>query len=270
MHISFRSSLPGVLLVIAGVCSLVFAPASVASAETVRTVNGVDIDSSLVDFYLESRTQQPADQATAEQRDAIIRELTDIYLLTTQPIAKQLASSDRLKAQIELQQRATIAQAVAQDFLAKNQATEEEILAQYEAQIKLAPPLQFKARHILVDTQSAAIDLIAQLDSGTNFEELAKTHSTGPSGPSGGDLGWFSPEQMVKPFSDAVAALDDGAYTTEPVQTQFGWHVILREESRATEPPTLESARSVIKQRIEQTKLQQYIEGLRSAATTSD
>ena len=244
MNISFRPSLPGTLLAIAGVCSLASMPASVASAETVKTVNGVPIDSSLVDFYLSSRTQQP--------------------------IARQLASSERVRAQLELQERATIAQAVAQDFLSKNQASEEEILAQYEAQIKLAPPLQFKARHILVDTQVAGIDLIAQLDDGASFEELAQTHSTGPSGPSGGDLGWFSPEQMVKPFSDAVAALEDGAYTTEPVQTQFGWHVILREESRANEPPTLESVRPVIKQSIEQTKLQQYIEGLRSDATNSE
>jgi peptidyl-prolyl cis-trans isomerase C len=269
MDISFRSGISGVLLLFASTSSLI-APVSIASAETVATVNGVAIDSTLVDFYLESRTQQPADQATAEQRDAIIRELTDIYLLATQPIGKELASSDRLKAQIELQERAAVAQAVAQDFLAKNQATEEEILAQYEAQIKLAPPLQFKARHILVDTQAAAIDLIAQLDSGAEFQELAKTHSTGPSGPSGGDLGWFSPDQMVKPFSDAVATLDDGAYTTEPVQTQFGWHVILREESRANEPPTLESVSQAIKQNIEQTKLQQYIEGLRTSATTSE
>jgi peptidyl-prolyl cis-trans isomerase C len=171
-----------------------------------------------------------------------------------------------MKAQLELQKRAAIAQAVAQDFLAKNQATEEEILAQYESQVKLAPPLQFKARHILVDTQAAAVDLIAQLEDGSDFEELAKTHSTGPSGSSGGDLGWFSPEQMVKPFSDAVQALEDGAYTSEPVQTQFGWHVILREDSRTNEPPTLESVRQVIKQSIEQTKLQQYIEELRSSA----
>ena len=82
--------------------------------------------------------------------------------------------------------------------------------------------------------------------------------------PSGGDLGWFSPNQMVEPFSDAVAELADGDYTKEPVQTQFGWHVILREESRASEPPTLESVRDVIKQNIEQQKLQDYLMELRA------
>ena len=99
---------------------------------------------------------------------------------------------------------------------------------------------------------------------GADFEELAKTHSTGPSGPSGGDLGWFSPDQMVKPFSDAVVELENGAFSTAPVQTNFGWHVILREDSRANEPPTLESVRDTIKQRVEQANFQKYVEELRA------
>ena len=111
----------------------------------------------------------------------------------------------------------------------------------------------------------AAIELITQLDAGASFEELAQTHSTGPSGPTGGDLGWFSPGQMVAPFSDAVAGLDNGAYTEAPVQTDFGWHVILREESRVNEPPPLDSVRDALKQSVEQTKFQQYLEGLRTS-----
>ena len=83
-----------------------------------------------------------------------------------------------------------------------------------------------------MQTQAEAQDLIAQLKEGADFQALAKEHSTGPSGPNGGDLGWFAPEQMVKPFADAVIALEDGAFSPDPVQTQFGWHVILREESR--------------------------------------
>ena len=264
MDTSVRFVTFGALFALVATCSIVLAGATSANAETVATINGVDIDSALVDFYLESRTQRPAAQASADERDGVMRELMDIYLLTTQPVANELAKGARIKAQIELQERAIIAQAVAQDFIAKNQASEEEILAEYEQQISLAPPMQFKARHILVETQAAATDLIAQLQDGADFVELAKTNSTGPSGPNGGDLGWFSPEQMVAPFSAAVAALEDGQFTSEPVQTQFGWHVILREESRSTEPPTLESVRPVIKQNIEQTKLREFIEQLRT------
>ena len=237
--------------------------AATASAETAMTVNGVDIDSAVVDTYTESRFQKPAIQVTPEERALVEQELTDIYLLTTQPSAEKFADDPGIKAQIELQYRGTIAQAVARDYIESNPATEEEIFAEYEAQLTMAPTQQFKARHILVESQAAAQELIDELEGGADFQELARTHSTGPSGPQGGDLGWFSPDQMVAPFSNAVSGLEDGAFTTEPVQTQFGWHVILREESRANEPPTLESVRDQIKQRVEQTKFQNYIEGLR-------
>jgi peptidyl-prolyl cis-trans isomerase C len=149
--------------------------------------------------------------------------------------------------------------------LANVTVTEEEILAEYSEQIKLAPPQQFKARHILVTTQSEALDLVKQLDGGANFEELAKEKSTGPSGPNGGDLGWFAPDQMVAEFSNAVALLEDGNYTSTPVQTQFGWHVILREDSRENQPPTFESVRDVINQQVQQKKFQAHLVELREA-----
>jgi peptidyl-prolyl cis-trans isomerase C len=247
----------------AGLAIAAFFAVLAVHAETVMTVNGADVDSTVLDAYAETRTQKPAAQITAEEKDALKDELLDIYLLTTQPRAKELEKDPQVKAQLELQMRGTLAQAAAQDFLSRNPATEDEILKEYKQQIELAPQQQFKARHILVETQSAAADLIKQLDDGADFAELAKSNSTGPSGPTGGDLGWFSPNQMVPPFSEAVAKLEDGAYTKEPVQTQFGWHVILREDSRDAEPPTLESTHDVIKQRIEQQKLQNYLAELR-------
>jgi peptidyl-prolyl cis-trans isomerase C len=200
-----------------------------------------------------------------EQRTVLIAELRDIYLLSTQDLAAELAKEPRLAAQIELQKHGALAQAVAQDYLANVTVTEEEILAEYSEQIKLAPPQQFKARHILVTTQSEALDLVKQLDGGANFEELAKEKSTGPSGPNGGDLGWFAPDQMVAEFSNAVALLEDGNYTSTPVQTQFGWHVILREDSRENQPPTFESVRDVINQQVQQKKFQAHLVELREA-----
>jgi peptidyl-prolyl cis-trans isomerase C len=262
MNFNCGSSYRGTLAVLA---TLAAAAIPAASAETVLTVNGVDVDSSVFDTYAESRFQKPAMQATAEERALVEQELTDIYLLTTQPSAERFAEDPSIKAQIELQYRGTLAQAVARDYIESNPATEEEILAEYEAQLKMAPTQQYKARHILVDTQAAAAGLITQLDDGADFQELARENSTGPSGPQGGDLGWFSPDQMVAPFSNAVSELEDGEFTKEPVQTQFGWHVILREDSRDNEPPTLESVRDTIKQRVEQTKFQNYIESLRAA-----
>lgn len=262
MNIDKRSSRTGAFAALAAMAMLAVTPA--AMAETAFTVNGVDVDSVVVNMYLESRIQRPADQATAEERMVVTQELTDIYLLTTQPNAEAIGANEMVRAQIELQSRAVLAQAMAADYFATNPATEEEILAAYEEQITMAPTQQFKARHILVETQSGAADLIKQLDEGADFAELAKTHSTGPTGPNGGDLGWFSPDQMVPEFSQAVAGLEDGAHTKEPVQTQFGWHVILREESRDSQPPTLDSVRDAIKQRVEQMRFQVYLETLRA------
>ena len=224
----------------------------------------VEIDPAVFNMYLESLTQQPASQATADQIEQVRSQLTDIYLLSNQPRAAELKNEARLKAQIELQTRAMVAQAVATDFLSRNQATEEELKALYDEQVQSAPAMEFKARHILVESQGEANDVISQLADGADFVELAKEKSTGPSGPSGGDLGWFPPDRMVPAFSQAVQALEDGAYTKEPVQTQFGWHVILREESRESVPPPYESVRDTLKQQVEGQKLQKYIESLRS------
>lgn len=258
MSLIARSGFAGLLLATGALM-----PTNSANAATEVTINGVDVDSAVVDFYIESRTQKPASAATAAERATWIEELTDLYLLSTQARVAELAETPEVKAQLELQRRGLLAQVAAGDFLTRNQASDDEILAEYATQIDAAPGQQFKARHILVEAQSSAVDLITQLDEGANFEELAKSSSTGPSGPNGGDLGWFAPNQMVKPFADAVAALENGNYTKEPVQTQFGWHVILREDSRDAEPPTLDSVRDVIKQRVEQRKLQEYLETLR-------
>lgn len=98
-----------------------------------------------------------------------------------------------------------------------------------------------RAQHILVKEEARARELIAQLDEGADFTELAKEHSQGPSGPNGGDLGWFTAERMVAPFSVAVFKLEPGSYASTPVQTDFGWHVIKLNEKRKAVPPPLEA-----------------------------
>ena len=267
MHFKNSSRYVGTQLTAIGLFIATSVFSNVALSETVFTINGTEVDSAVIDVYFVNRLGQQATQPTPEQRTALIAELRDIYLLSTQALASELAKEPRLAAQIELQKHGALAQAVAADFLANVTVSEEETLAEYAEQAELAPPLQFKARHILVATQSEALELITQLDGGANFEELAKEKSTGPSGPNGGDLGWFSPDQMVPTFSNAVAALEDGKYTSTPVQTQFGWHVILREESRENQPPTFESVSEAINQQVRQKKFQAHLVSLRESTS---
>ncbi|MDD3519580.1 MAG: peptidylprolyl isomerase, partial [Chromatiales bacterium] len=113
------------------------------------------------------------------------------------------------------------------------------------------------------DAAKAAIEA---LNGGADFAELAKEKSTGPSAPKGGDLGWFVADSMVPPFAQALKALEVGKYTTAPVQTQFGWHVILLEETRPLEPPPFEAVKDQVRQQMLQKSLQDYLEGLKTEA----
>ena len=258
MKLSFGSKLIGTRLTATLLTAVVLLTTATASAQS------PSFDKEVLDLLLESRSQKPASQATAAEVQSATDELAGIYAVTDLPRAIELGNAPQIRAQLELQKRAVLFNAFANDFFAKNQATDQEIFNAYEEQVAINPPREFKARHILVDTQGAAIALIEELKDGADFVALAKEKSTGPSGPSGGDLGWFTAAAMVKPFSEAVATMEDGAFTMAPVQTQFGWHVILREDSRESAAPPLESVRDVIKQRIEQQKFQDFIANLRT------
>lgn len=244
--------------------------AAAAAAETIATINGANIDSSVLEVYAQSRTQRPLSEISEQERKTLVAEVKDLFILSSQPGSADLKKDPAIAAQIELRERAIVAKAFANKFLTDNVTTEEEILAEYDKQAKLAPPMQFKARHILVPTQGEAIALIDLLHTGSDFATLAMESSTGSSAKDGGALPWFSPNQMVKPFSDAVAALENGKYTSVPVQTEFGWHVILREESRTNEPPPLESVRDTIAQNVAQKKFQDHLEKLRADAANKN
>lgn len=261
MNVTLRPQMIGALLIIVAATSS-FSTSAVAQDSTSATT----IDPDVFKLFLETRTNKPAGQASAEDREGVSNELRDIYLVTNQPAVLALANSADVKAQLELQRRAILFNAFAVDFLAKNPATDQEIFNFYQEKVALSPPPEFKARHILVESQSKALSLVTELDGGADFATLAQEHSTGPSAPGGGDLGWFEARQMVPEFSAALVSLEDGAYSKSPVQTQFGWHIILREESRDGTPPPLESVRDAIKQQVDQEKFANHIDKLRAAA----
>ena len=144
--------------------------------------------------------------------------------------------------------------------------SDEELQAAYDAQYSDAEPEpEFNASHILVETKEEADAIKAELDGGADFAELAKEKSTGPSGPGGGSLGWFGPGMMVPAFEEAVAGMEAGS-VSEPVETQFGWHVIKLNETRTAEAPALEDVREELETQIRQTKVQEAIESLTDSA----
>ena len=148
---------------------------------------------------------------------------------------------------------------IAQEF------SDEQINEAYRAYIATLPEQQeTRARHILVDSEEKANELIAELDEGADFAELAQEHSTGPTGPNGGDLGFFTREQMVPTFSEFAFSIEPGEYGKEPVQTQFGWHVVKVEERRIQPKPELEELREVILDELRRELLDEQLQSWRN------
>ena len=249
-------------LVLAGVSALLFFP---AHAQTSATIDGSEITESQLRAYALGRTGA---EATAENREQLISQIGDLVLLSNVAQRSDLGKDPLVNAELELQRRSVLAQALIQDFVKRNPVTDEDAREEYNRQIEEFPaPEQFKASHILLETEDEAKAVIVELDGGADFAELAKAKSTGPSGPQGGDLGWFEAGAMVAPFSQAVSELENGKYSTAPVQTQFGWHVILRQESRKAEPPAFEELKDRLIQSMEQQQFQEYFESLKAEAT---
>jgi peptidyl-prolyl cis-trans isomerase C len=161
-----------------------------------------------------------------------------------------------------------LSSAALQAIAAETEVTDEELAQAYEQFKEQAKRTEYKARHILVDDQKKAQELAKQVTKkkGKNFEELAKENSLGPTADKGGDLGWFDARQMVKPFADALAKLEPGQWTEEPIQTQFGWHVILLEETRDAEPPSLEEARPNLEAAVKRQKVATKLGEMRDQA----
>ena len=171
----------------------------------------------------------------------------------------------RVTLSIENETRSLTAGEAIEGVMAED-VSDEELQAAYDAQYKDAEPEQeFNASHILVETKEEADAIKAELDGGADFAEVAKEKSTGPSGPGGGSLGWFGPGMMVPEFEEAVAGMEAGG-VSEPVETQFGWHVIKLNETRTGEAPALEDVREELETQVRQTKVQEAIESLTEAA----
>jgi peptidyl-prolyl cis-trans isomerase C len=198
----------------------------------VAIVNGTPISRTEYDIYVKNLLQGKQQELTPEQKNQVLDELISMQLLAAQADKDGLEKDPDTAAQLQVLRMRVMADAESQKFLKGQEPTDAELHAEYDSAIAGMDKNEYHARHILVATKDQADQIIKKLKGGAKFEELAKSQSIDGSKTNGGDLGWFTLARMVKPFGDAVKGLKKGEYTQQPVQTQFGWHVIKLEDTR--------------------------------------
>ena len=216
--------------------------------EVLATVNG----RAILALALENIVRQLGAEGEAPDREQILDELIDLELLTQEAEKLDLDRRPEIAAALQLQYTQTMANAYLAAIGDEMTFSDEELRAEYERQSAGIDREEYRASHILLESEEDARSVIEALDGGADFAELARERSTGPSAPRGGDLGYFGPGRMVPEFDAAARALEVGAYSKEPVQTQFGFHVIKVVDKRETQPPAFEQVEPQLRQLVSQ------------------
>lgn len=248
-------------------CSKTEKPADAEKNPVVATVNGKPILKNQVDLII---TQQAAQGMpdTPEMRKMIIENLALQQLAAQEAVKKGLDKKTELAEQIEMTKLSLLADGFVQDYMKTNPVTDAMLATEYDKLKTTATGSQFQARHILVETEAEAKAIIAQIKKDVKvFSAIAKAKSkdTG-SAIKGGDLGWFDPRSMVPEFSGALAKLEKGQFTQEPVKSQFGYHVIILDDTRANPVPTLEQLKPRLTQQIQQQNLKKLLDDMKAKA----
>lgn len=240
-----------VLLLTTGVCNA--EDSKTTDDPIVATVNQKEIRLSELRHFSSKMSQQVS-------QERALQEMINVELLVQAATKEQMPTEPELKMELERTRNGLIGSYYLQQKLKTVQITEAQLREAYEEQYVTNSEVEYNANHILVDTQDEAQQIIQKLKNGTDFEELAKQLSTGPSGKNGGALGWFKAQDMVPPFAKAVQNLEPGSLTQQPVKTRFGYHVVKLNETRKIDPPTFET----VKQQLATAIASQYIEDLLS------
>ncbi|MDB5773024.1 MAG: peptidyl-prolyl cis-trans isomerase [Burkholderiales bacterium] len=244
---------------------LVAAAAFPAMAQNLAVVNGKPVPSSRADAMVKQLAAQ-GQQDSPQLRSMVKEELINREILIQEADKLGLGNNPDVKSQLDIARQSIIIRALVADYLKKHPVTDAEVKAEYDKFKSQAGDKEYRARHILVDKEEDAKAIIAKLKGGAKFEELAKQSKDPGSAANGGDLDWASPASYVKPFSDALVALQKGQVTETPVKTQFGYHVIKLEDVRAAKVPSMEEVKPQIAESLQQKKLQAYQEDLRKKA----
>jgi peptidyl-prolyl cis-trans isomerase C len=236
-------------------------------AATVATIDGKAISRNLLDYYIKAASggRDPA-EITAEQRKEALESLLRGFAVANQAGKDKIDQDSEVASQLELMRLEVLQRAVQAKYLKDKTPTEAELRAEYETQVAQMPKTEYRARHVLVQTEDFAKAVIARINKGERFEDAAKRDSLDGSKERGGDLGWFTPQTMVKPFADAVMALKKGEMTQAPVQSQFGWHVIKLEDTRDVQPPPFDQVKDQLNNVVLAKKFKTYADDLKKTA----
>ncbi|MEO0487662.1 MAG: peptidylprolyl isomerase [Pseudomonadota bacterium] len=251
-------------LIVTALCAAMALPAAaedVTGDTVVATVNGTDITMTHV---MDIRRQLP-EQYQDLPASVLFTGIVD-QLIQQRVLAGSIQTDPDWLDEVLENQRASALAGIAVRDASNQPVSEDDVRDAYEAQFNSAAAKEFNASHILVETEEEAQALVEQLNGGADFAELAQEFSTGPSGPRGGELGWFGLGMMVPPFEEAVTQMDSGAVSA-PVQTQFGWHVIKLNDVRTGDIPAFEDVRADIEGTLRSEKLNITVEALMGAAT---
>lgn len=253
------------LAVIAAAC-VVAVP---AFAQTVATVNGQEISQKSLDGFVALLVSQGA-QDSEDLRTQVKQEMVNRLVAVQAAEKAGIDKKEAVQQEIELARQGILVRALMTDYLEKHPVTDAQVQAEYdELKKEQSKQQEYKVRHILVKEEQQAKDLIAAIKAGKiTFEEAAKKDSIDPgSGQKGGDLGWSPASNYVPEFAQAVEKLKKGEMTDEPVQSQFGWHIIQVEDSRAAAFPELADVKPQIQEMLRQQQLAKFQQDLMEKAT---
>ncbi|ODS99088.1 MAG: peptidylprolyl isomerase [Lautropia sp. SCN 69-89] len=239
--------------------------ASVAFAQNAAVVNNKPIPKQRVDDFVAALVAQGRPD-TPELRAAVRDELIARELFVQEAEKKGLTRNADVQRQLDNLRQDVLIRALIRDHLKAHPVKDDEIKAEYDKIRKQAGDKEYRARHILVESEDEAKQIIDQLKKGAKFEDLAKKSKDTGSAQSGGDLDWNTPQTFVKEFSDAMVKLEKGKFTETPVKTQFGYHVIRLDDTREAKAPPLEEVRPQIQQEIERRRVQELQQSLRAKA----
>jgi len=237
------------------------APAAPAAAAAAQGKNLYP--ASQFDLLLKERMGQ-GQPDSPELRAAVRDELNTRELLVREAKKKNLDKNADVKTQMDLASQTVLVRAYVSDWVKANPVPDADLRKEYESIKTQIGDKEYKVAHVLVEKEDEAKQVIADLQKGQKFEDLAKQRSKDPgSKDRGGDLDWNAPANFVKPFSDAMVKTDKGKFTPQPVQTQFGWHVIRVDDVRAAKVPTFDEVKPQLQQRMQSQHLDKYLRDLR-------